>query len=431
MNVASMGILKIFGGANGVRRNAAYTVSFGIANKIVTALGQVLLAWYLVPNDIGLVAISASIASFGQIFLATGIKDILVQRQERIPEGGNASVSLGLIVNVLAAMVLIGLSPVIAKIYADARILELLVYTALSWPLSALSSPLAAKLSSDMNFFKAGLLQLGEGVCFTVSAVLLAKNGYGAASLVLPLIWKTAPTIFASFGCLRWHMFAVPSVNDWRNLFLPAVALSLSGFAQAIQMNVVSYVGGYLGATAIVGLYSWGYQMASQAIFLIAINLRQVLFPSFRLEMGVSPRNAKNRARIIALKMSFGVLLVCVFQYVFAPVVIRFVFKPIWWNAIPVVQWLSLALVAVSFEVVGTAVMMGRGKFHEMTLLRCCGIVLLASVTYYCLSMNGSSAELLAKGLVVPSVIISFSFFVWGVLLWPTNASKSGIEGVK
>jgi len=57
-----------------IRSGAQWTILFSILNKVVTFFAQIAIAWFIVPEEMGLVAICTSIATIGQIFTASGLK---------------------------------------------------------------------------------------------------------------------------------------------------------------------------------------------------------------------------------------------------------------------------------------------------------------------------------------------------------------------
>src|ERR1041384_1495596 len=69
---------------------AFWTVFFATANKVVTAMGQFALAWFLVPSDMGLANMAIAITFFTSILSTGGISDVLVQRRKFEAEGGQA-----------------------------------------------------------------------------------------------------------------------------------------------------------------------------------------------------------------------------------------------------------------------------------------------------------------------------------------------------
>lgn len=348
----------------------AVTLSQG-ANKVVTLLGQVVLAWFLVPEDMGLVALASSISIIGQLFSASGIKDVLIQKQDQFEELQGQAASVAVVVNACAALLVALIAPLMAKVYGEPKVMYLVWISVLSWPLSALNTPYSARMAIDLRFRTMAILYAVEGLVFTVSCISLAWLGLGPYSLVLPLLWRPLTTYVA----LRWLLptvsFARPQWNLIKVLMGSGIFITLASLAQSLQYNGVNYAAGIRGDAQVVGLYYWGYSIASQSVFLLALNLRQVFFPSFRRV--IDDASLLQKAAWKWLKMLFLVITpICVLQFVLAPVLVPWLFHDKWWPTIPAIQFISLAFVFAPLEVIGNSIHMALGHFKKLFVLRLC-----------------------------------------------------------
>src|SRR6185503_20474222 len=92
-------------------RGAFWTVLFSILNKVVALGSQMALAWFLVPEQIGLVALALSVTSVVALILGGNLRSVLVQRQESFATDAGQVFWLSLTMNVGAAVLLALLAP--------------------------------------------------------------------------------------------------------------------------------------------------------------------------------------------------------------------------------------------------------------------------------------------------------------------------------
>src|SRR5688572_2803858 len=81
-------------------RGVAWALAQTVAMKVLTVGVQVALAWYLVKEEFGLVAVAMSIASFAAVFQYAGVQEILVQRHAKLRVWASAAFWLNLALGV-------------------------------------------------------------------------------------------------------------------------------------------------------------------------------------------------------------------------------------------------------------------------------------------------------------------------------------------
>jgi len=341
---------------------AFWNVGLAAVNKLLTTGGQVVLAWFLLPADMGLVAMAASATVIATLFSASGIDDLLVQRHAHYDQDAPQVLWISLGFNVVALAMVVGLAPFAARHFGDHRIAALMVIQALSWPLSTVPLVLVPKLRNQLRFKSLALMNLGEGAVFTGTAVLLAALGFGAYALVWPVLIR----VVFSAAAARWMagplLWRAPEPRLWPSYLGPGMLLMAGNFVTSITTQLpVFVIGSFLDARH-TGLYAWGYLLASQAVFLFAVNLRGLFTPLFAQIHGQPGRWAD--AIIRSLHVITAVIIpVCVVQAFLARPLLLIFFPPRWLEAAPVVSWLSLGLMLQAVAIITHAALIAAGRY--------------------------------------------------------------------
>jgi O-antigen/teichoic acid export membrane protein len=209
---------------------------------------------------------------------------------------------------------------------------------------------------------------LGEGVIQTGLGIVLAAGGFGPYAIILPQVVVRLYSAAAFRLAAGRVSLGTPSPRLWPELIRPGVWLMLYVCLIGFQTNAMFLViGSFLDARS-TGFFSWGYQMASQAVFLLVINLRQVLIPMV-VKLNGQPERQRAAFYRGVLVMTAVALAVCLVQAVAAGPLVRWFFGDRWAPSVPVIVWMSLALATTPLNVFGSAVLVGRAMNRAAALV--------------------------------------------------------------
>jgi len=343
-------------------QGAFWNIAMAVGNKAVTTAGQIALAWYLVPKDMGAVAMAASVTAGATFFTASGIDDLLVQRHASYERDAPQVLCLCLAFNLLALGVTAALMPFASWHFGDPRVGRLMLIQALSWPISSVTLVLRPKLANLLRFKAIALVQLGQGIVFTGSAVLLAALGLGPYALVWPIA-LSACFLAAAFWALSGGLpLAKPRPATWPAYLAPGLVLMVGNFVANMAVQVPNFIVGTYLDEGRTGLYAWGYLVASQAIFLLVLNLRGLFTPLFS-KLQSEPARLAEAVSKSAYAVTAAVAPICVLQAFLVRPLIDTFFPARWVGAESVVFWLSLGFVAQPAALVAQAALIGVGRF--------------------------------------------------------------------
>jgi PST family polysaccharide transporter len=342
-------------------RGALWTVTCSLLSKGVTVVGQLALAWFLLPEDFGLVALALSITALAALFSAASLQNVLIQRQDRFTELAGQVFWLGTGLHLVAGLLIAALAPVAGWVSGDPRVVPLVLLAALSFPLAALTYPYTAKLYVGLRFRTVTLLQAGGGVVQTAAAIALAACGFGPYSVILP---QLAVQVYCAV-VYRAAAGAVPlwpiRPSLWPALIAPSVWLMLQSVFMGLRVHGMTLVIALFHDARLMGLFFWGLQLSTQIVFWLSVSLQQVLFPALA-KLNEEPERQAN-----ALRRAERVLLVvcvplCVLQMVLSAPLIPLVFGAKWQAAVPVVFWLTGGIFTLPLGLLGWSLLMARGR---------------------------------------------------------------------
>ncbi|HXJ57342.1 MAG TPA: oligosaccharide flippase family protein [Verrucomicrobiae bacterium] len=345
---------------------ALSTVLFAALNKVVTFVTQIGLAWFLVPEEFGLVAMTLSVMSVSALFGGATLRTVLIQKSDRFEQAAGQVFWLGLILNLLTAGLLAATSPIAAALFREPRVVPLILVAAIAPPIQSLSIIYAAALNRSLQFSSLARIQFLGGLAQNIFGLVLAAAGAGALALIVPL---TLNAIVA--GVLYRHAAGAlplgrPQPRQWREFQGPVLWLMLHTFCVALQTAGPNFVLGLVEHDAnTTGYYYWGFSLAAQAIFLLVTNLQSVLFPALH------QLNHDHGRQATAVEKACGTLTlvmlpVILLQALLAGPFVKLFFAERWAPSIPVVQWISLGLLTQPVGLMAISVLMARGQFKQL-----------------------------------------------------------------
>lgn len=399
-----------------VARGALWTIGAAGANKVVTLGGQFALAWLLVPEDFGVAAMALSVGALTTVLSSYHLGFVLIQRRVRIRENAGQVFWLALALGMTAGILLAFLAPLGARILGEPRVVPLILVVAVASPVQAFSVVFSAALSQDLRFRAISLTNFGSGLLYTGLAVVLAATGSGAMALVLPILAQAIYSAIVMRALTGPVVLGRPLPRRWPTFLAPAFLLMVSTAFEAIRTQGTPLVIGAIHGPSVTGLFSWGFAMATQAVFLVAASLMGVFFPSLA-KLNEEPRRQAQAflraSRMLLLITGF----VCSLQFLAAPWFVETLFEPKWHASVTVVRTASLGLLFQPMAVLTTALLLARERNRPLVLL---------SAGMASMALLGALAGAVMGGVGEIALAVSLAFAAGNVLAGAVGYASIG-----
>jgi len=375
---------------------AFWNIGLATANKVITLVGQVVLAWLLTPADMGVAGFAIAMVGLTAFLSAGGVGDVLLQRgrfKQESPQGLWLSIFLSVCIAGLVSLMI-----PINILSGRNDLTGLLIILAFSCLLSFANPILGTQLKSDLDFKRLSIAHFLEGLTYTSFALLFAKLGLGPYSLILPVI----PRTLIGAGYIIWHegwpTFEKPKLPLIRKLAKQTISLALTGFSRGLQMQMpILIVGIYIGATE-TGHFFWGYTIASQAVFLLATNLQQVLTPVF-IKLNSDPKRQITAVLKAAKFMTVLLALACGLQALLAKPILEKFFSETWHNSIPVITWISLGLSWQGILITISSWLTAIGNYRNLLLSNAVPTLIVSLFTFFGIFNGGLEGAAIGGGI--------------------------------
>ncbi len=359
-----------------------WILSTSAGTKIITLVGQIVLARLLIPADYGLVALAYTVTTFTGILQRDGLREILVQRGLRFDQYANAAFWMSLATGLIAAGLTLAAATFAAHLYHQPELIGLLGILALSAPLQSLQSVPGAWLQKELRFRALSAQGIAEGLATSLLTVIFALLGCKAYSIVLPLplvqicslVWMWRLCGFRPRRIAQWEL--------WRELFGSSSLLLGAAALYAFNQQGASMVLGLVRDVATVGLYFFALNLTTQLTGFLTNNLWAVLLPSLSHLQDDPPRQIEAFLRVTRSVNLVG-MFVCFGLAAVSDPALRLVYGARWVAAIPLMQIISVGMAFNISFAVSINLMMAQGRYRALLLFntyRAAGFIALVGV---------------------------------------------------
>jgi len=326
-------------------RGSAATFISQFVKFLLRLSAQIAIARLLIPEDYGLIAMVAPLLALIQLVSDLGLGQAVVQRTNITDSEVSDVFWLGLAVNLGAAGLVALLSPLIASIYREPRLVLICISLAALGPVSGLSTQPGAMLSRNLRFVALSVLDIVPAAAGLVAGFAAAWSGMSYWSLIISQAGESLVGAVVIWLLCGWRpRFPAFEKSSWTLVQVGAhiTGYNLIQYATTTLDNILLAITYGAGA---LGLYDKGYKIVTQP-------LGQLMAPASRVTIPLLMRLMKDPAQykraylgilqIILLIGSPAIL----FVLVMSKPLMLFLLGTRWEGISSVISWLCLGCFA-------------------------------------------------------------------------------------
>jgi O-antigen/teichoic acid export membrane protein len=373
----------------------AWMAGQSIAAKAVTTVGQIVLAWLLMPDDFGLAAVAYMFSVVPLLVQQGGIREVLIRRHRHIDEWVNPAFWMSMTLGMAGGVIMAGLAPLAANWYNEPKLLGLTLIVAALFPLDSLSIVPMASLYGHMRFRVVATVLFGQAVLQTTLMIMFAAMDFGAFSLILPRPIMAVATAIVLWIAAPARLRLNPEVRRWRLLIADGGLVIGANACDLVLMFSPYLILSVLFDFDTVGLYYFAFNLSLQTQTLITQSLSGVLFPALNKLHDEPQRQAAaflRASRVLACVM----IPACLVQAALSDPVVRIVFQPKWEPAIPLLVVLSIAMALKGTGWPAAALFQAQNRFAARLRLAVVSVVLFVSMAWFLAWWRGPLGLVLA-----------------------------------
>jgi len=336
--------------------------------KLLVFMTTVVLARYLSPEDFGLMAMAFMVINYLKRVQSFGVDDALIYHQNRSRRALDTAFSINLLFGGLLTMLTFYSAPVISGFFNSPGLIPIVQVLSAWFCITNLGSAHDAVLRRDMRFKTAFIPQTSQRFVKGGLSIGLAVAGWGVWSLV----WGQMAGVTCA-TLIYWIMggwlprFRFDSQILIRILSYGSQTVFLK-FLQGVFKNIdYLIIGRCLGATDL-GFYTIAFRLPDILIGGIQSAVMPVLFPAFSkiqedtVALGHAFLTAFRFITLVTLPMGAGLMVI-------APDFVTVFYTQRWAAAVPIMQALSIYIIATSFDSLAEIVYKSTGRLRPANII--------------------------------------------------------------
>ena len=286
-------------------KGAAFMVAQAALSRGATFASQLIVAWLIHPELMGVFSKALGVAAFFSFVQNLGVREILIKRFRRFERWSGPAFWLCLTGGLLACVVLISIAYPVSHWFGEPRCFPLIVVMALAMPFNAIANVPRARLGGELRFRETAQVELLFSVGTQVLTLIFAIAGAGAMSLAMPRVITAIIVAGWLYHIAPVRIRSRNVIRRARLLLYDSGLVTLTLLFTLVVANGDYVILGYMRGPEENGLYYFAFGLSVQAIVLVGMQARSLLFPAFN---SLPSRNAQ----VAAFQRSLPLLTYCV-----------------------------------------------------------------------------------------------------------------------
>jgi O-antigen/teichoic acid export membrane protein len=317
-----------------------------LITRCVDLATLVILGRLLSPADFGLVAIAMSVIVILEAVMELPLSMALVTLPARTESHYDTVFTLQLARGVLLAAIALMLAWPLSRIYGDHRLTSLICALAVAPASRGLTSPRFVEYAANFNFLPNFVMEVIAKVLALVLSVGLAWSTASYWSIAVGTIVTPVSMLIVSY-CYAPYLPAI-SVKEWRDFSVYLRWTTAGQLIMALNWQMDQLILGRFVNRFELGRFSMASNLASLPTQIFILQVANPLVVAFS-----SVREDANRLKAAYQKSMIGItavgLPIMLGMSITAEPIIRIVLGEKWLAAVPMLRWLSLAMIPPLF----------------------------------------------------------------------------------
>ncbi|AZG74183.1 lipopolysaccharide biosynthesis protein [Shewanella livingstonensis] len=332
-----------------------------LSRRGISVFVTLLLAYFLTPEDYGLVAMISLFLALGSALMESGFKQAIIRKVDLTNLDINTAFYANFIFAILAYSVLFVSAPYVASFYGEERLILLLRVASISIIFNAFQVVPSAIFTKEIDFKTLLKANVPATMLSGLSAVILAYVGLGVWSLISQTLISSLFISIFLWVKTSWRPSLTFDKVSFIEMYTYGYKLFLSSILDTIYKNIFVMLIAKMFTVSLAGLYFFADRIKELIISQLITSIQSVTFPALS-----SIQNEPERLKIAFQKI------IQVMTFVFYPVLLIFValseliFKVVlpeqWLPAVPYLQLMCLSCLAIPIISVNLNIIKIKGK---------------------------------------------------------------------
>jgi O-antigen/teichoic acid export membrane protein len=347
---------------------------------------SIILAWFLLPEDFGLIAMITVFFAIGNSLMDSGFSQAIIRKKEINQTDYSTAFYANLCMGIVAYLILFVSAPLISNFYDEPRLTILVRIVGFVVIINSFKMVQMAQLTRDLNFKAQFRITFISSILSAAIAIVMASQGFGVWSLVAQMLIAAFGSTLLFWITNKWKPMIVFSIQSLKEMFGFGSKLLLSDIINTAFQNIYVVVIGKLFLATYVGYYFFAQQIQKIITQQLTNSVQKVTYPALSTIQD-DDESLKNFYRKIIQVVTFVLFPSLIALIVLAEPLFSVLLKDKWLPAVPYLQLLCVAGLFYPLHSINLNIIKVKGRsdlflYLEIIKKIMLSIVLLISVNF-------------------------------------------------
>lgn len=363
---------------------------FRVGIQTITTL---ILAWFLLPEDFGLVAMITVFFAIAHSIMDSGFSQALIRKKEVSQIDYSTAFYTNLVLGFLTYVLLFASADFIASFYNEPGLVVLVRVVGLVVIINSFQLVQVAALTRKLNFKIQFRVTLISSLISSIVAIYMAAMGFGVWSLVAQMLISSFAATVLYWIINKWRPSKDFSTESLNEMFGFGSKLLVSGIIDTAFQNIYVIIIGKLFSAALVGYYFFALRIQQLIITQLTDAVQRVTYPVLSTIQDDNTALKEFYRRIIQV-VTYIVFPCLIALAVLAKPLFSLMLKDNWLPAVPFLQLLCIAGLLYPLHAINLNILKVKGRSDLFLYL-----------------------EIVKKLMIVTIILISVRFGIFGILI--------------
>lgn len=352
-----------------------------------------ILAWLLLPEDFGLMAMVAVFFAIANSLMDSGFSQALIRKKEICQIDYSTVFYTNLVLGILVYVLLFASAPFVASFYDEPRLTALVRVVGLVVIINSFQLVQVADLTRKLNFKVQFNVTLPSAIFSGIVAIFMAAMGFGVWSLAAQMLISSFAATALYWIINKWRPSKDFSIKSLNEMFGFGSKLLASGLLDTAFQNIYVIIIGKLFSATLVGYYFFAQNIQQLVMTQLTGAVQRVTYPALS---SIQDDNTALKAfyRRIIQVVTYIVFPCMIALIVLAKPLFSLMLKEDWLPAVPYLKLLCIAGLLYPLHAINLNILKVKGRSDLFLYL-----------------------EIVKKLMIVVIISVSIQFGIFGILM--------------
>lgn len=363
--------------------SALWKITEALSTKGIALIISIVLARILMPEDYGIVTLTAVFISLSTILVQSGLSTALI-RKEKVDEIDlNNGFMIGFGLALVCYAVFFFSAPLIADFYNERLLIPVLRVQMLSLFLVAMGNIQTVIITREFRFRELCFANIIANSVSGIAGVVMALTGFGVWALVFYTLLRDGIAALVVFFRTKWFPKLNCDTSKMRSLLHFSIWVLSATLVDFIGNNYISTMMGKVYSLSDLGIYGKGVQLPEMICLYTFGAISSVLLPTLSLYQNDREKLKKVSRRMVEVS-SYVIFPMMAGLALIAPKLIPFLFTDKWNASVPILFFASISYGVNPLRAINMQLIMALGNSKKALLIEAIRAVLLIVGVTFC-----------------------------------------------